>query len=45
MIVEFILIINTHKKHRGLSVDALCAHIRQTERVALLHYDEQHLTL
>jgi adenine-specific DNA-methyltransferase len=45
MIVEFILIINTHKKHRGLSVDTLCAHIRQTERLALLNYDEQHITL
>ncbi|MBK8327380.1 MAG: DNA adenine methylase [Moraxellaceae bacterium] len=44
MIVEFILIINTHKKHRGLSVDALCAQIRHTERLALLNYDEQHLT-
>ena len=42
MTVEFILIINSHKKHRGLSHSALCAKIRQTEQNALLHYEYQH---
>ena len=37
-----VLIINSHKKHRGLSHSALCAKIRQTEQNALLHYEYQH---
>ena len=42
MIVEFILIINTHKKHRGLALEILCSQIRQAEQAALLDYEQQH---
>lgn len=42
MIVEFILIINTYKKHRGLNVAALCSYIRQAEQTALLDYEQLH---
>ena len=38
--VEFVLIINTQKKHRGLSVDALCEKIRLAEIAALHHHAE-----
>ena len=38
--VEFVLIINTQKKHRGLSVDALCEKIRLAEITALHHHAE-----
>ncbi len=42
MIVEFILIINTYKKHKGLTVAQLCRQIRQAEHNAILHYEQQH---
>jgi hypothetical protein len=38
--VEFMLIINTQKKHRGLSVYALCEKIRLAEIAALHHHAE-----
>ncbi|PTQ90319.1 DNA adenine methylase [Agitococcus lubricus] len=38
MIVEFVLVINTHKKHKGWSIDAFCQHIRQTEQQALAQH-------
>ena len=38
--VEFVLIINTQKKHRGLSVSALCEKIQLAEITALHHHAE-----
>ena len=36
--VEFVLIVNTQKKHRGLSVQGLCEKIRLAEIAALHHH-------
>lgn len=41
MIIEFILIINSHKKHRGDSIATLCQRIRQAEYELLLDDKQQ----